>query len=173
MNLLMRLIRVWISALFKRRLGLLEASVLKFRVWPNDLDIYGHMNNGRYLTIMDLGRMDLMIRTGMVRISGKYRWNPLVASSAMRHKKALSFFQRYELSSRIVCWDERWFFIEQRFKSRGHEVAAGWIKGLFYGPHGKVPTSEVIKVLNYSSESPAMPSSIKIWLESEKLGKNT
>ena len=30
------------------------------RVWPNDLDTNAHMNNGRYLTLMDLGRFDLM-----------------------------------------------------------------------------------------------------------------
>ena len=171
MNLFIRLMGVVISAFFKRRLGLLEESVIKFRVWPNDLDIYGHMNNGRYLTIMDLGRMDLIFRTGMIRAAGKYRWNPLVASSHMRYKKALSLFQSYELCSRIVCWDGRWFFIEQRFKSRGHEVAVGWIKGLFYGPHGKVPTGEVVKALNFSGASPAMPAPLKLWLESETLGK--
>ena len=36
------------------------------RVWPNDLDTNAHMNNGRYLTLMDLGRFDLMTQCGLV-----------------------------------------------------------------------------------------------------------
>ena len=36
-----------------------------FRVWPHDLDTSLHMNNGRYWTLMDLGRADLMIRSGL------------------------------------------------------------------------------------------------------------
>ena len=167
MNLFIRLAWVAITALFKKRLSLPEESVLKFRVWPNDLDIYGHMNNGRYLTLMDLGRMDLIFRTGLIRVAQKRRWSPLVASSRIKYKKALSFFQSYELHSRILCWDDKWFFIEQRFVRHGHEVASGWIKGLFYGPNGKVPTREVVAALDPQALSPAVPESIQLWMESE------
>jgi hypothetical protein len=52
MNLILRMIKVLVAALFGQPLGILDSSVLTFRVWPNDLDINLHMNNGRYLTIM-------------------------------------------------------------------------------------------------------------------------
>ena len=63
MNLILRMIKVLVAALFGQRLGVLDSSILTFRVWPNDLDINLHMNNGRYLTIMDLGpSVPMMVR---------------------------------------------------------------------------------------------------------------
>ena len=65
MNLWLRLIWVVIAALSGRRVRLpQDPSRLMFRVWFHDLDPFRHMNNGRYLTIMDLGRTDLMLRSG-------------------------------------------------------------------------------------------------------------
>ena len=65
MNLFLRLIRVLLTIRSRGQLAPFEDSVLTFRVWPGDLDLNVHMNNGRYLTVMDLGRLDLMARTGL------------------------------------------------------------------------------------------------------------
>jgi len=177
MNLLIRLMIVLTTALFRKPLGLLDESVLSFRVWPNDLDIYGHMNNGRYLTVMDLGRIDLIFRMGLTRIAGKSRWHPLVASSLMRYKRSLPLFGHYKLHTRIVCWNDKWFFIEQKFKVHGHNIAVGLVKGLFYGPKGKVPPTEVVASFGQLIPSPLMPDAIRLWLESESqmtdVSKNT
>ena len=48
------------------RLGPLDESVIHARVLPTDLDLNLHLNNGRALTLMDLGRVDLMLRMGVV-----------------------------------------------------------------------------------------------------------
>src|SRR5687768_16441057 len=45
-----------------RRMRMHDTSVLRFHVWPGDLDFFGHMNNGRFLTLMDSGRFDIMAR---------------------------------------------------------------------------------------------------------------
>ena len=56
MNLIFRLLRILVWGLVGPRLDPLGRSIVSFRVWPNDLDINIHMNNGRYLTIMDIVR---------------------------------------------------------------------------------------------------------------------
>ena len=77
MNLYLRLISVLWSALFRRRnIAALETAVLEFRVLPNDLDPNWHMNNGRYLTIMDLGRFDMTLHSGLIRDSAFRRRGP-------------------------------------------------------------------------------------------------
>ncbi len=50
MNLILRLLRVILSALFKPRVGLLDGAELSFRVLPTDLDINRHMTNARSLS---------------------------------------------------------------------------------------------------------------------------
>ena len=64
MNLLLRLALVLFQGRRGPRLGLLDTGSLHMRVWPTDLDVLMHMNNGRYLSLMDLGRVDLLVRSG-------------------------------------------------------------------------------------------------------------
>ncbi|KAG1647621.1 hypothetical protein GQR58_030448 [Nymphon striatum] len=42
----------------------MDETRMHLHVLPTDLDIAVHMNNGRYLTLADLGRWDMMIRNG-------------------------------------------------------------------------------------------------------------
>jgi thioesterase superfamily protein len=46
---------------------------LRFRILPHDLDLNFHVNNARYLSFMDLGRVDLMGRLGLFRFAFRGR----------------------------------------------------------------------------------------------------
>ncbi|MDX2344473.1 MAG: acyl-CoA thioesterase, partial [Acidimicrobiia bacterium] len=81
-------------------------------------------NNGRYLTHMDLGRVDLIVRMGVVSTLRKRRWAPVIASTWVRFHRSLRLFQRYELRSRVVSWDERWIYLEQNYWQHGRLIAS-------------------------------------------------
>jgi acyl-CoA thioesterase FadM len=161
-NLVYRMLKVLLAAVLGSRLAPLGESVVHFRVWPNDLDVNLHMNNGRYLTVMDLGRLDLMIRAGLGTAILKRGWRPMVGAAVIRFRRALAPFERYELRTRIVGWDEKWFWLEQRFERAGELVAAGAVKGLFRNAKGNAPTAEVLDVLG-ASEPPQIPEWILAW----------
>jgi len=147
MSFFLRLIKISILALFSRRRGLLEPSVISLRVWPNDLDLNLHMNNGRYLSLMDLGRVDVMFHSGAFALWFKRGWQPLVAASTVRHFKSLALFQGFEIRTRILGWDEKWVYFEQRFTRRGELYAATG--------HDLVP-------------SPPLPDWVLAWLKAER-----
>jgi acyl-CoA thioesterase FadM len=63
---MIRFLVVFISSLLRSLIGLLESSMLRFWVFPTDLDINLHMTNARYLSFMDLGRIDLLLCAGML-----------------------------------------------------------------------------------------------------------
>lgn len=161
MNLFFRIFYVWFTGLFRKRLKVLDVSVLKLIVLPNDLDIYGHMNNGRYLTLMDLGRMDWIVRTGLGKTAAKEGWQPLVASVKMDYRKSFLVFETFELRTRILGWDDKWFFIEQAFERNGRRHASGIVKGILRGPKGNVPPARVLEALGQGAVSPALPEEIK------------
>lgn len=75
---------LWTGANALRRPPLepFEESVLRLRVLPNDLDYNLHVNNGRYLMLMDLGRLDLVVRLGIIGELRRRRWNPFERSGA-------------------------------------------------------------------------------------------
>ena len=168
MNLLLRLIRVLLTIRSRGALAPFQDSVLSFRVWPGDLDLNVHMNNGRYLTVMDLGRLDLMARTGLLREAVRRRWMPLVGSAVIRFRRSLALFQRYELRSRILGWDHKWFFMEQRFLRGGDLIAVGLVKGLVRGRSGNVSPAEVLVALGRQLESPPLSDAVLTWSRLER-----
>lgn len=146
------------------RLTPLDESVIDLRVLPNDLDLHAHMNNGRYLSIMDLGRLDLMTRTGLGRVALKQRWIPLVAWASIRYRRPLKVFQRFQLRTRIVYWDIKWFYIEQRFERDGQLIAAARIVGLLRGKEGNITPEQALKTLGHNQlAAPTPPSDLDQW----------
>jgi acyl-CoA thioesterase FadM len=165
------LLRQWFTlaaGLLKPRLALFDESSLAMRVWPNDLDVNVHLTNSRYLLAMDLGRWDFAVRSRMWREMWRRRWFPLVGSATLRFRKALDPFQRYELKTRLVAWDEKWCWFEQRFCVGESLHAVGRVKVLFRGPQGHVKTAELLAACG-APDAPAcrIPEHIRLWLEAE------
>ncbi len=167
MNLLFRLITIIIESFFRRKLHPLSESVLNLRVLPNDLDLNMHMNNGRYLAVMDLGRMDLLLRADLLPLLLKHRWQPLAGAVNIRYKQSLAPFARYRLHTKIVAWDEKWFYIEQRFERKNRLIATAHVKALFRSPHGNVTPDEVFGLLKMNIDPPRIPERVKKWIETE------
>ena len=81
MNLWLRILFLLLATPFRPKLEPpFGVSRLTFDVWPNDLDTNLHMNNGRYLTIMDLGRLDLTLRMGLAGHARRNGWMPRYSS---------------------------------------------------------------------------------------------
>ncbi len=168
MNLLFRLLKtllLWV--LRPARHGILEESVVRFRVWPNDLDTNLHMNNGRYMTLMDLGRLDLLLRNGSIRHVLRQRWYPVLAGTLIRFRRPLNLFQKFEIRTRIVTWDSKWVYLEQRMLRRGDLVLQAYLKGVFMGPKGSVPITELLALMGVVQSPPAMPAGLTAWIDAE------
>ena len=169
MMLLLRTLIVVLKAYRRPKLQPLDTSRISLRVLPNDLDLNLHMNNGRYLSIMDLGRVDMMIRNGILAVILKRHWRPMVGAATIRYRRGLRPFTRYDLTTRIVCWDHKWFFMEQRFEQGGEVCAVAVVKGLFVGPRfSKVNTGQLAEAAGFSGQSPPMPEGIRSWQEWER-----
>ncbi len=142
---------------------MLEESAVSFRVWPGDVDVNLHMNNGRYLALMDLGRLDLIIRMGLLGRLFKLGWRPMVGSEFIRFRRGLRPFRAFTMRTRVVAWDEKWVFIRQTFEVDGRAVAIGAVKGLFRGPSGNVPSRELVEAVSPGRESPGFDEDMALW----------
>lgn len=147
MNLWFRLLYQLLLAPWRTRVQMLDSASLMLRCWPTDLDINLHMNNGRYLTLMDLGRLDLVARTGLLKTMLKRRWRPVLGAAQIRFLKPIGPGQLFRLESRVLDWEGKWFNMEQRFYVGGALAAEAKVKALFLGPAGSVPAEEVLQAL--------------------------
>ena len=168
MNLLVRLALTFLGASRRGRLGVLDPSTVGMRVWPNDLDIQMHMNNGRYLSIMDLGRIDLLVRSGFFREARRRGWFPLVGAASIEYRRPLKVFERYDLTTRLLGWDDRWFYLEQRFAKQDKLVAIAAVKAMIRGKAGAIPTAEAVGAIGFGSPSPALPEGCRVLAQSQK-----
>lgn len=148
MSLIFRMLYLLIASFFKPRLPIIRPNnSLTMRVLPNDLDLNIHMNNGRYLTICDLSRVDMFIRTGLAKTMVKKKWQPMIAEHTMIYKKPLKPFQKYEVKMEIVDWDEKFFIMTHTFIVGERVVAQGTSRGAVVSKNGVVPPEEVIKTV--------------------------
>ena len=133
MNLIFRMLYVFVLSLFREPLGIGNSvSRLSLRVLPNDLDINFHMNNGRYLTICDLNRVDLFIRTGLLKAMFRRNWIPVIAEHTMTYKKPLGLFEPFQVELEVTRWDEKYFYMTHTFRNSERIVAEGTSKGCVY-----------------------------------------
>ena len=163
MNLYLRLLwLLWHMRGMARR-GLFNESRLTFRVLPNDLDLNLHMNNGRYLAFMDLGRVHLMAQAGLMAPVRRRRWMPVLAAAEITYLCSLNSFERFDLVTRVMTWDEKYVYMEQTFERDGELCAHAYVKGLFLSGEGRVPNAEVVAAIGYVGEAPAMPEALQRW----------
>jgi acyl-CoA thioesterase FadM len=173
-NLIFRLAWLALTARFRRRVDLLGPALTPFRVLPTDCDVLLHVNNGVYLSLMDLGRVDLMLRSGMFAQLRARGWYPVVAGQTIQYFKSLNPFDRFAIETRIVGWDERSFYVEQRFLRRGEVVAQAVVRARFLtsgkddGPRRTLGTAEVLALGGHREPSPPIPEWVTRWSEDQR-----
>lgn len=163
MNLYLRLLKLLLLLPFVRRQSLFEASRIRFRVWPNDCDINLHLNNGRYLTFMDLGRMHLVAQIGLLRVMLRRRWAPVLSAAEISFIRPLSPLAQFELVSRLLTWDDKYFYMEQRFLASGRLCAVALVKGLFLHGRERIESRTVLAALGLDMAAPEMPEMVQHW----------
>ena len=146
-------------------LGVLDEDSIRMHVWPQDIDLNLHMNNARYLGVMDYARVHLLARCRLLEHIVRSRWQPLVGAVWMTYRRSLPLFSAFTIGSRLVCWDDRWFYIEQRFTGRDGLAAIGWVKGALRDKRGSVNPQEVLARVSPGIVSPPMPDTMAQWNE--------
>ena len=165
MNLYLRLFYVLWKIWRLPHKGLFDESRVCFRVLPTDCDVNFHMNNGRYLSLMDLGRVHMVAQIGLLRIIARKRWMPVLAAAEINFIRQLAPFQKFDLVTRLVTWDDKYAYMEQRFESDGTLCAHAFVKGLFLDRGRRVGNSAVVAELGYTGEAPPFPEELRIWAE--------
>lgn len=169
MNLYFRLLRAYLNGLISGRLSHTETSESRFRVWLHDLDAFGHMNNGRYLQIMDVARTEWMTRVGVFSALRQHNWTALLGGGIVRFRYSLRAFEQYRVRTRLLHWDSRWFYLEHAFMDKDDRcVAAGVTRAGIRGSGEWVPASRMAAAVGADADrAPAPPGYLRAWLELE------
>lgn len=113
-----------------------ETTQIQMRVLPTDLDFLMHMNNGMYFSFMDFGRFNMIFRNGTFAASQKNGWYGVVAGEMIKFKKSLELWDKFTLETQVKGYDDKYFFIEQKFFRSGELMAHGMVKIRFLKKKG-------------------------------------
>jgi YbgC/YbaW family acyl-CoA thioester hydrolase len=146
-NLVFRLLWLRLTVARKPALGMRDIGRLPMRARWTDLDQIGHVNNGVYLSMMDLGRVDLLWRSGLWRRLMAAGWYPVVASQTITYRKSLRWRQRFVIETRMAGFHEKAVFVEQRFVVDGEVYARAFVKARFLKRSGGTVSVEELNEL--------------------------
>ena len=165
MNLWFRLLWLWIKGRTRAPVHPLGPCRTPFRVSLFDLDVFRHMNNGRYFTIMDIARVDMMRRSGMLPKLNRAGFVPVVVAESMFFRRSLNWGQRFEIETEVVAWDEKSMLLSQRFISNDDEVAGGLVRARFLRRGGgTVPTAEIVALAGGDIDHPEKADGLDDWI---------
>ena len=172
---------VWgrlISTLAKARFqpsihGVDDMSSITLRVWPQDLDLNFHVNNGRYLAFMDIGRMDLLFRTGIGRKMVREKWQPVLTGVNARYRRSLGAFQRFTLETRLAGWTETSLFMEHKVIAlsgphKGEVAVTATVRAVMLKDGRKLSSADMLSAFAPLPESPPLPEDYALLMSPEE-----
>lgn len=147
-----------------------DTSTVNFICNINDIDNFLEMNNGRILTLFDLGRTDFAIRTGLGKKLLQNRWGLVVAGSSIQYRKRVRFLDKVSIATRIAAVDERWFYIEQVMSVKGKPTSQAILRtGVTNLKTGKtLPTQQVLAAMGFDDLQLPPTGWVKAWIDADK-----
>ena len=147
-----------------------ETHLTKITCMPWDIDYQLEMNNGRVLTLFDIGRVVMLDRLGVVDGVRKNKWYGTIAGSTIRYRRRITLFQKLEMRSRVIGVDERFNYIEQSLwrMSDGECCAHAVLRVAITTGKGIIPSAEVIEKLGLEFEEMTLPDWVVAWDASEQ-----
>jgi acyl-CoA thioesterase FadM len=163
----LRMIKEMTLARRQPPLGIFDTHVSRHICWPWDLDPWVELNNGRTLTLYDLGRLPLAHRTGFERLLREKRWGLTVAGSSVRYRKRVTMLSRLTMYTRCLGWDDRFVYMEQSMWKEGDCTSQALIRSAIVSSAGMVKPAEMAAAIGVSGESPALPEWVQAWIAAD------
>ncbi|CAM3031465.1 acyl-CoA thioesterase [Vibrio rarus] len=163
-----RLAKVSWQAKQQTPLTITDKSTSEFYCHPWDLDIFNELNNGRVLTLYDLGRTVLGIRCGLMKALTNNRWALVVAGSSVRYRKRVHMFNKITMHTQCVGFDDKWLYVEQSMWVKGQPCSSVLIRAGVTSKQGLVLPTTVLNAMGETSQFGDLPSWVIQWIDSEQ-----
>ena len=165
MTLIIRSTQVLITSIFKKRIKEInEVTTHSFRVLPIDLDLYFHMNHAKYFNYLEAARWDLQVRSGFLKLALKKGWIGPLGHVQVDFLRPLKLFQKFEITTQFVRFDEKWLYIVQRIWSKDKEVARALVRSTIRKGFENIPPDQYLSPLGFKIEDLEVDDELREWV---------
>ena len=117
---------------------------------------------------MDLARFNFIIRNKMFIHFKKNKIYAVAASEMIRFKKSLQLFQRFEIVTYLLGWDQKFFYFAHYFVSNNETYALSIVKGCFMRKtEGALSPHKVLPLFGHHGDSPPIPEWVNNWQQAD------
>ena len=145
----------------------LGTHVSHHRCWPQDIDVFMEMNNGRILTILDLGRTVLARRVGLLAALKRNGWGLTMAGVSVRYRRRIKPFVTFRMVSRAIGWDDRFMYLDQSIWIGEDCAVQALYRSAVTDANGLVPPARVFDAMGLAGDRPELPAWVKNWIDAE------
>jgi acyl-CoA thioesterase FadM len=135
--------------------------------WPWDIDPWRELNNGRTLTLYDLGRLPAAARAGLVAVLRQKRWGMTMAGVSVRYRRRVRLFDKIEMRTRFVGWDARFLYVEQSMWKADECTSHALYRVAVTDANGIVAPARVLAAMGEDTIPPEMPGWVAAWIAAE------
>ena len=160
---ILRLARVIAQSKFQKKLSFdsTHNECIHLMVLPQDIDLFMELNNGRYVTLLDLGRFSYGAKVDMGSFLKKNKWSLTIVGTYNEYRHRLRLFQRFILETKIIGYDEKWFYFFQKIQRNDKTHMASIVKFSYTNSTGLVVPRDVIKAMGLNYDPNQLPNWIK------------
>ena len=137
------------------------------RCWPQDIDIFLEMNNGRIMTVLDFGRTVLARRVGLLSAVRKNGWAITMAGSSVRYRKRIRTFVKFKAVHRCVGWDDKFFYLDHSIWIDGECAVQALFRSAVTDKNGIVRPGTVFRSMGFEGERPELPAWVQAWIDAD------
>ena len=152
------------------KIGLFETHVSHHYCMPWDIDLWLELNNGRTLTLYDLGRVPMAVRTGAAQARKASGVGMVVAGASVRYRKRITMFKRFEMRSRFAGFDDKFLYFEQSMWFEDGTCAnQNLVRGAVTRKGKMVPPTELLHHIDPDIATQSLPEWIQAWIDADKI----
>ena len=137
--------------------------------WPWLCDTLGHVNNARYFDLLQDGRVEWLVRNGLLRPLIRRRMAFLVAGVGGVYRHSIPRMAPFGLRTRLAAFDPRWLYFEQTFtleQAGTTQMAARFLmRVMLRTPKGPISPHDGLRRLGASlpEQPPNPPPDLESW----------
>lgn len=160
----LRLITLWFQSHFlyeSKPHNIFEENSFSVRTMPTECNLFMIMDNSKYNRIVDLSKFFILIHYRKFNTIVKKGWRPLTVALELNLERPIRVFQKYQISSKVIYWENGFVFLEHKFFMNNKLHATALSKACFVMGKTLVQDQELNEL--YGITSPPMPEIIAKW----------
>ncbi|MGZ3650991.1 MAG: thioesterase family protein [Bdellovibrionota bacterium] len=139
----------------------------EYRVWPTEAE-WRVVENARYGYFLVLERFRFVFCSVLWKICLRRGWTAVMGTQIYKVKRPLHRWQKFSVITKPLCWDDKWFYFEQRIESSEKLVCSAVISCIFLAKDRKIPTAEILQLTGVTAPSPPFSEALKKFIMAEQ-----